>query len=698
MRSCVPKRYELTLLLFLSMLLALASSCAEETYTQVVVVMDTDYQVPSEVDRIRARVLKVSEDGLTEKETWSEEFPLVAGDAPASGLYSLPASFSVVPDKADLNREIVVEARALIGDEPVVTRTVRTGFVPGQFRVLRMFLYRECADATCPDGSSCGCPGAGSCVTPSCVDEYVDPEGLEVTSDPGVLPPDPGIPEGCGSGLTSCAGECVDTVTDPRFCGGCNDPCPNGMVCADSQCVDPTDCRAGSTTCEGFTYCDDATGECLRGCAVDEQCGSDETCDAATHECICKPELVRCPPEIGDCVDTNTDLAYCGDCKTSCPRNNVCSEGLCVDLGDCRFNGIGCTGFSYCDESSGECVRGCLLDEQCGAANEVCDTEINDCVCDGGFQRCPPVAGDCVDTQTDLTYCGDCDTSCTRGEVCQDGVCFNPDCNTNGIGCSGFTYCDQDTGECLPGCDSNAQCTNANQRCNVSTHTCVCKSGFTRCGLQCVDTKTDPTHCGNCTTTCASGEVCQDSVCFNPDCNTNGIGCSGFTYCDETTGECLPGCGSDAQCTSANERCNVSTHTCVCKSGFTRCGLQCVDTKTDPQYCGNCNTTCTSGEVCQDSVCFNPDCNTNGIGCSGFTYCDQVTGECLPGCDSDVQCTNANERCNVSTHTCVCTLGLTRCEGTCVNLLSDRQNCGVCTNSCKGNESCVLGQCLGPGD
>ena len=38
--------------------------------------MDTDYVVPTDVDRIQARVLKVSDDGVGETETWSQEFLL----------------------------------------------------------------------------------------------------------------------------------------------------------------------------------------------------------------------------------------------------------------------------------------------------------------------------------------------------------------------------------------------------------------------------------------------------------------------------------------------------------------------------------------------------------------------------------------------------------------------------------------------
>lgn len=595
------------LVLGLTSLVLFGSSCSGEDDTHLVVVMDTDYDVPTEVDRIRVRVLKVAEDGAKEAQTWSREFMLTTEQTTASELVALPASFSVVPTAPDIDREVVVELEGLLEDRLMVARRARTGFVRGEFRVLRMFLYRACADTSCPEGASCGCLRGSACSPPSCVDERVDPAELETTNDPGALPPQSNIPSGCGSGQSLCGSTCADLATDPRFCGDCDTTCGAGELCTEGECIDPDDCRNDESRCNGFTYCNRSTGECERGCDGDEQCGRAERCDLETHACVCQASLVRCPPAFGDCVDVSTDLVYCGDCNTACPANHVCSEGICMDLGDCRTNGLGCTGFSYCDERTGSCIRGCLLDEQCAGSNELCDTESHDCVCGDGFERCPTTGGDCVDTQTDLTYCGDCETSCVDGDVCDEGICVDPtDCRTNQTGCTAVSYCDQETGQCLPGCDRQEQCPDANDRCDLSTHSCVCKDGFTRCGVQCVDLDDDPRFCGGCANACEGTETCQQGSCINPnDCRTNGIGCIGFTYCNDDTGACLSGCVADTQC-ATTEECNVGTHECVCSSGLTRCAGECVDTLFDDNNCGRCNERCRGNRTCVLGLCLRP--------------------------------------------------------------------------------------------
>jgi len=46
-----------------------------------------------------------------------------------------------------------------------------------------------------------------------------------------------------------------------------------------------------------------------------------------------------------------------------------------------------------------------------------------------------------------------------------------------------------------------------------SSGVCICKTGLTSCGGTCVDTSTDPSHCGGCGTVCPSGEPCSGGTC-----------------------------------------------------------------------------------------------------------------------------------------------------------------------------------------
>ena len=408
----------------------LTVSCSEDSSTQIVVLMDTDYAVPAEVDRLRARVFKMAEaaQGDAEVETWAHIFPLSDGESPVATANGLPATFSVLPDGIDLEREVVIELEALAAGtgEVLISRRLRTKFIAGQARLVRMLLFRACADQTCAAGQSCGCADAAACTAPGCFDESVDPYDLEIIGNTAVLPGDAGIPDdagtiSCEAPLLLCGSECVNADSDPRYCGDCDTSCPTGFVCESGQCANPGDCRNNTTACSGFTYCDQETGQCLPGCADAMQCGGEhEVCNSATHECDCTPDFERCD---GSCVDLQNDPDYCGECARSCVLGDDCVEGMCRDPGDCRVNDIGCSGFTFCDQASGECLRGCEDDDQCLGDNEFCDTEVHDCDCVPTFHRCGPV---CV-SNADVNSCGDLCTPClappNATPVCTVQIC-----------------------------------------------------------------------------------------------------------------------------------------------------------------------------------------------------------------------------------------------------------------------------------
>ena len=109
-------------------------------------------------------------------------------------------------------------------------------------------------------------------------------------------------------------------------------------------------------------------------------------------------------------------------------------------------------------------------------------------MCPTGMTNC---GGECVDLQVDPTHCGSCGNRCPGpssnsgrrqvggGPVCQGGecsyVCF-----------PGFANCDKDDDN---GCEANL--------------------------------KTDPSHCGNCDTTCnlSADQPCVVGKCLTRDCD-----------------------------------------------------------------------------------------------------------------------------------------------------------------------------------
>lgn len=174
-----------------------------------------------------------------------------------------------------------------------------------------------------------------------------------------------------------------------------------------------------------------------------------------------------------------------------------------------------------------------------------------------------------------------------------------------------------------------------------------CVEGEARCGEECVDLESDPSHCGDCGVACPSGE-CFGGECFaEPGCQPPASSCGGacvdlsrdplhcggcFTAC-EPSAECV-----DSQCVGVD----------VCEPPLEECFGGCVDTQFDPLNCGGCGLSCGPQQSCQFAEC--------------------VGGpECPDPLDS--------------------------CFGNCVDLESDPLHCGFCGNACPEGSGCVGGVC-----
>ena len=119
------------------------------------------------------------------------------------------------------------------------------------------------------------------------------------------------------------------------------------------------------------------------------------------------------------CGGTTGTAGAGGGCE--CPRNFIACGGLCVQsndshCGDCTTT---CSGTKAC--SDGRCHTKCPTGTEC-AVDEVCVLELCEARCQAGEVVCPD--GFCANVNGgDPLHCGNCDTVCPSGTLCNAGRC-----------------------------------------------------------------------------------------------------------------------------------------------------------------------------------------------------------------------------------------------------------------------------------
>ena len=283
-----------------------------------------------------------------------------------------------------------------------------------------------------------------------------------------------------------------------------------------------------------------------------------------------------------------------------------------------------------------------------------------------------------------------------------------------------------------------------------------CTGGEVLCSGVCVDTTSDPAHCGACDNACAVGDGCQGGQCVasGTSCSPGQTSCNGV--CTDVTSD-PTNCGACANACASGQTCTAGACTggaTGCTGNQTACGGVCTDLASDPANCGACGNACATGQTCAAGACGGG--MTGGTGTGGCAdlinclnncttmSCQQTcvgnTGAqgrmlaltlftCLDGacpgkagsggvCDSTAkgynqsacsqclmlaqsqggQCESQLAACNQDTGTGGggnCGPNETSCSGICSDLTSDPLNCGACGASCQPGDSCVGGQCGG---
>ena len=122
-------------------------------------------------------------------------------------------------------------------------------------------------------------------------------------------------------------------------------------------------------------------------------------------------------------------------------------------------------------------------------------------------------------------------------------------------------------------------------------------ANMTLCDGSCVDTTTNPDHCGQCDRSCPHAGVCSGGECVF-ECASGESGCGGACVSLDNDanncGSCGRSCPWGASCQSGE---------CVCPGGLTPCADTCINTMTDALHCGGCDQACGAGEACVGGVC-----------------------------------------------------------------------------------------------
>jgi hypothetical protein len=400
----------------------------------------------------------------------------------------------------------------------------------------------------------------------------------------------------------------------------------------------------------------------------------------------------------------------------------------------------------------GECSkdgeeRPCLVDPANKTSAEACNRGMQTCI-EGGWSVCSgqpmPTTEVCngrdddcngqVDDLVEVCYLPG-QAGCTQGS---DGrwTCSGT-CGTGTRTCRDgkATDCEGATGPVPEECTPEGMVAR-NENCDDQTDEgCDCRPGETR---SCYSGRAGTMNVGKCkagTQACDNGALgaCQGEVheepesCANAnvddDCNgsvddvptlenvcfvgnaqgpcANGtLKCSGAALtCVSSVTPSAESCnGMDDDCNGrADETFNLrrdaqNCGTCGnrCPAGQVCCGGSCTNTTNDNNHCGACGRGCPDATRCNNAICMSTGMPMAGTPAAGSGPTGGRSGSGGAGSGGSGSGGSPGSQCSPA-----CGAGTTCCNGACVDLSSDPNNCNTCGNACEFADSgCCSGSCV----
>lgn len=333
--------------------LALGLLACAQPLTEVLIVVDTDFAIPSELDAINVEVM--------------DPIGTPRAMGPLRSQRDLPATVGVLHSGGALG-PVSVEVRGSISGVVVVQREATFSFVENETRILRINLLRSCRGVTCMAGLTCGENGCRSAqLSAADLEPYQEDLGRIDAGTPG---DDAGRDAGTDAGQDAS----VDAGTDAGSDAGPDASIDAGMDAGSDAGTDAgsdagTDAGSGDPPCVGLpAMCGTGGARCICN-----DCTCDATCSASCEvECI---DSDRCDTDGAGTsnVDVECTNSTCAiDASGASNVTVVASMGADVE--------VDCSGSSSCDV---ECTGGSSCLVRCVAASScdisMCATAVTTC-------------------------------------------------------------------------------------------------------------------------------------------------------------------------------------------------------------------------------------------------------------------------------------------------------------------------------